>query len=121
MKPRNPGFRRSAARLVCAWLCCALVWPALSSLPVWAQAELARKVKTRVAPEYPALAQRMHLSGTVKLYVVVSANGSVTNSKAVGGNPVLVDAALDAMKKWKFEPSAEESTGTVEFKFEAPH
>jgi TonB family protein len=50
--------------------------------------------------------------------VTVSPNGTVKDTKVMGGNPILVNAAMDALKKWKFEPSAEESTGTVEFKFE---
>jgi len=36
----------------------------------------------------------------------------------VGGHPLLVNAAMDAIKKWKFEPAPEESTGIVEFKFQ---
>jgi len=42
----------------------------------------------------------------------------VKESKVVGGKPVLADAAVDALKKWKFETASEESTGTVEFKFQ---
>jgi TonB family protein len=81
-------------------------------------AELSRKVKTKVAPVYPDLARRMNLIGTVKVLVVVTPNGSVKESKVVGGNPVLANAAVDALKKWKFETASEESSGTVEFKFE---
>lgn len=85
--------------------------------PTHAQ-ELTRKVRTRVAPTYPNLARRLNISGTVKVLVVVSPSGSVKESKVVGGNPVLADAAVDALKKWKFETASEESTGTVEFKFQ---
>jgi TonB family protein len=85
--------------------------------PTHAQ-ELTRKVKTKVAPAYPSLARRLNISGTVKVLVVVSPGGSVKESKVVGGNPVLADAAVDALKKWKFETASEESTGTVEFKFQ---
>jgi TonB family protein len=52
------------------------------------------------------------------MLVVVTASGSVKNAKVLGGNPVLVNAAVDALKKWKFEPSDSESSGTVEFKFQ---
>jgi TonB family protein len=83
-----------------------------------AQGELSRKVKNKVAPTYPELARRMNISGTVKVLVVVAPNGELKDSKVVGGNPILVNAAMDALKKWKFEPAAEESTGTVEFKFQ---
>lgn len=81
-------------------------------------AELSRKVKNRVAPVYPDIARRMNISGTVKVAVVVAPNGSLKSTKVVGGHPLLVTAAVDALKKWKFEPAAEESTGVVEFKFQ---
>jgi protein TonB len=87
-------------------------------LPAMAQGELARKAKTKVAPAYPELARRMNIVGTVKVLVVVSPNGSLKDTKVVGGNPLLVNAAMDALKKWKFEPADAESTGTVEFKFQ---
>ncbi|MGA8149677.1 MAG: energy transducer TonB [Terriglobales bacterium] len=90
----------------------------LLPLPAFSQAELTRKVKSKVNPTYPDLARRMNLRGSVKVLVVVSPDGNLRNSKVVGGNPILVNAALDALKKWKFEPSSEESTGTVEFKFQ---
>jgi TonB family protein len=87
-------------------------------LPAVAQGELARKPKTKVAPTYPELARRMNISGTVKVLVVVSPSGSLKDTKVVGGNPLLVNAAMDALKKWKFEPADSESSGTVEFKFQ---
>jgi TonB family protein len=83
-----------------------------------AQGELTRKAKTKVAPAYPPLARRMNITGTVKVLVVVSPNGNLKDTKVVGGNPLLVNAAMDALKKWKFEPADSESTGTVEFKFQ---
>jgi len=85
--------------------------------PAMAQ-ELTRKAKTKVAPAYPELARRMNITGTVKVLVVVAPNGSLKDTKIVGGNPLLVNAAMDALKKWKFEPADSESTGTVEFKFQ---
>ncbi len=80
--------------------------------------DLARKPKTKVAPVYPDVARRMNIEGTVKLAVVVSPNGTVKSSKAVGGHPLLVNAAVTAMKQWKFEPAPNESSGIVEFKFQ---
>ena len=79
---------------------------------------LTRKPKTRVMPTYPDIARRMSITGTVRLAVVVSPNGNVKSSTAVGGHPVLVNAALDAIKQWKFEPAPTDSSGIVEFKFE---
>lgn len=79
--------------------------------------ELSRKAKTRVAPVYPDVARRMSIAGIVRLSVVVAPNGTVKSSKPIGGHPLLVDAAMDAMKQWKFEAGPTESSGIVEFKF----
>jgi TonB family protein len=82
------------------------------------QEEITRKVKTRVAPSYPDLARRMSIAGVVKVQIVVGTNGTVKNAKVVGGHPLLINAAVDAVKKWRFEPASEETTGVVEFKFD---
>lgn len=83
----------------------------------WSQHEaVSRKVKTRVSPQYPDLARRMNISGTVRLQVVVGPDGSVRATNVLGGHPLLVQAASDAVRKWKFEPGAE-TTGVVEVKF----
>ena len=93
-------------------------WAASSAPLAWGQEELHRKTITKVPPVYPELARRMHVTGTVKVMITVAANGSVKNTKVIGGHPVLAEAALDAVKKWRFEASAEESTGMVEFHFD---
>jgi TonB family protein len=80
--------------------------------------ELIRRAKMKVAPQYPELARKMNITGTVKVEVVVSPNGTVKDARVVGGHPVLASAALDAAKKWRFEPSTAESSGVIDFKFE---
>jgi TonB family protein len=70
-----------------------------------AQGEIVRRAKSKVQPVYPELARKMNITGTVKVEVVVSPNGSVKEAKVVGGHPV---------------PAAMESSGVVDFKFE-PH
>jgi TonB family protein len=82
--------------------------------------DVLRRAKSKVSAVYPELARKMNLTGTVKLEVVVAPNGSVKDAKVVGGHPVLASAALDAVRKWRFEPAGAESTGIVDFKFE-PH
>ncbi len=59
----------------------------------------------------------MGISGTVRLAIVIAPNGTVKNTTAVGGHPLLLNAAMDAVKKWKFEPASAVSTETVEIKF----
>lgn len=80
--------------------------------------ELIRRAKSKVQPAFPELARKMNISGTVKIEVVVSPNGTVKEARVVGGHPVLANAALDAAKKWRFEAAAGESTGIIDFKFE---
>jgi TonB family protein len=77
-----------------------------------------RKVASRVAPIYPELAKRMHIKGVVKVEAIVRPNGSVKSTRVLGGNPVLVDAAMDAVGKWKFEPGQSETTEVVQLTFE---
>jgi TonB family protein len=80
--------------------------------------DIYRRAKVKVQPEYPDLARRMELSGVVKIEVTVAPNGSVKSARVVGGHPVLAGAALDAARKWRFEPAPTESSGIIEFKFE---
>ena len=77
-----------------------------------------RKVKNKVSPAYPEIARKMRIAGTVRLQLTVAANGSVKETKVIGGHPILVTAAVDAVKKWKYETASAESTGTVEIKFD---
>jgi len=75
-------------------------------------------VKSKVAPVYPDIARKMGIAGNVKLQLVVSPNGAVKETKVLGGHPILVNAAVDAVKKWRYETASAESTGTVEFRFD---
>lgn len=77
-----------------------------------------RKVTERVAPTYPELAKRMGIQGAVKVEVVVKPNGTVKTTRVLGGSPVLVDAAVDAVKKWKFQTTQSETTEVVQIAFE---
>ncbi len=77
-----------------------------------------RKVSSRISPAYPELAKKMHIHGIVKVEAVVRPNGTVKSTRVLGGNPVLVDAAVDAIGRWKFEPSQSETTEIVQLTFE---
>jgi TonB family protein len=76
-----------------------------------------RKVKNKVVPEYPPLAKQMNVTGRVKIETTISAEGRVTTTKVVGGSPLLVSSAMDALKKWRFEPAAKETSEIIEFDF----
>ncbi|HKN76748.1 MAG TPA: energy transducer TonB [Candidatus Acidoferrum sp.] len=76
-------------------------------------------------PAYPELAKRAHIQGVVKLQVKVKTDGSVEVQKILQGEPVLADAAVDAVKRWRANPATingtpVETISTVTFDFE-PH
>ena len=77
-----------------------------------------RKIASRSAPVYPELAKKMHIHGVVRVEATVRPNGSVKATRVLGGNPVLIEAAQDAVAKWKFEPSQGETTEIVQLSFE---
>ncbi len=77
----------------------------------------------RVEPLYPAEARRANLQGVIALDIVVGRDGSVVSMHALNGPDVLVRAAMDALRWWKFEPyrlngepAVVETTVAVEFK-----
>ncbi len=110
---------RGVRSCVFAFLLAAAVFGTASySLQGFAQDHSDRKVKNRVYPQYPEIARKMSLTGVVKLEVVISANGTVKETKVIGGHPILVTAAVDAVKKWKFDSGSGDSTETLEFKFD---
>ena len=76
-----------------------------------------RKVKSKVAPVYPELAKRMNVVGRAKIEVIITPDGRVKSTRALGGHPLLVQACLDAVKEWKFVAAPEETTQVVECEF----
>jgi TonB family protein len=106
------------------WIRKLVVGVALSAvLATWTPAQQGtseegkRKVKSKVAPAYPELAKRMNVTGRVKIEVIITPDGRVKSTRALGGHPLLVQACLDAVKEWKFIAAPEESTQVVEFEF----
>ncbi|HTZ74194.1 MAG TPA: energy transducer TonB [Candidatus Aquilonibacter sp.] len=59
----------------------------------------------RVQPEYPTVARLAHVQGTVVIDAVINKSGSVVSERAVSGPSLLVPAALDAVKQWKYQPT----------------
>ncbi len=74
-------------------------------------------------PVYPELAKRARIQGVVKLQVKVKTDGSIEVQKILEGEPVLADAAIEAVKKWRANPAMingmrVETISTVKFDFE---
>jgi protein TonB len=59
----------------------------------------------RVEPDYPALARQTHLQGTVQLHAVIGRDGSIESLEVLSGHPLLVKAALDAVRQWRYRPT----------------
>jgi protein TonB len=58
-----------------------------------------------VAPQYPPLAQAAHVEGVVILEAVIDADGSVTSVKVLRSIPMLDEAAMKAVRGWRFTPA----------------
>ena len=89
---------------------------AFSIITTCAFAQSGRTVKSKVTPSYPELANKMHVNGVVKVELTVAANGTVKSAKAIGGHPLLIDAAVNAAIQFKYV-AGEETKEIVEFKF----
>jgi TonB family protein len=76
-----------------------------------------RKMLNRVVPAYPSLAQKMGISGSVKIEAVVAANGSVKSTGILGGHPVLAQAGVDAVRRCKWEAASRETHEIVILNF----
>jgi TonB family protein len=113
-----PRVVRTARNLLLLFFALTTLFVTFPVVSVHAQDSIERKIKTRVSPMYPDIARKMNLAGVVKLELTVAPNGSVKETKVIGGHPILVSAAVDAVKKWKFETASAESSGTVEFRFD---
>ena len=59
----------------------------------------------RVTPSYPPLARQTRIQGTVKLHAIIAKDGSVQQLEVVSGHPLLVQAALDAVRQWRYKPT----------------
>ena len=59
----------------------------------------------RVEPQYPPLAKQAHISGTVEIEAVIAVDGRLREIHVKSGPPLLVKAAMDAVKQWVYEPT----------------
>jgi TonB family protein len=59
----------------------------------------------------------MSIRGVVQLWVKVTGEGTVKEVGVVGGNPVLAEAAMAAVKKWRYEATGKDSMEPVKFTF----
>ncbi len=79
-----------------------------------------RRLLSRVEPAYPEELLKRSIGGIVRLKVTIAANGNVENAELLGGNPVLGDAAIAAVTKWRYSPGASRTVTEVSVPFD-PH
>jgi TonB family protein len=118
------GERHDRMRWRLGWpVRCATFWFLLLSLllgGVVLGQDPSRKVIARTAPSYPELGKRAHLSGKVKLEVVITPSGSVKSAKLIGGNPVFEKNAIEAARQWRFEAASKETQAVILLEFAEP-
>jgi len=79
-----------------------------------------RKPITRVEPDYPETLKRLYIGGVVRVEVLVAQSGVVESTRLVGGSPILGQAAMKAVKQWRYSPAKSKETLTVKLDFD-PH
>jgi TonB family protein len=106
--------KRVLRGLLCAVILSGLV---LLAVPLQAQqGEASRKLLRRVEPRYPDDLKRHDIGGVVRLSIEISPQGAVHKISPIGGNPILVESAMTAVKQWKYAPA--DSTQTLEVKID---
>lgn len=79
-----------------------------------------RRLIHRVEPDYPPDARTRHLEGTVILDAEIKENGHVGTVAVLSGDEVLAEAAVRAVKQWRYQPARNASQTRVDFSFVLP-
>lgn len=72
--------------------------------PVIEPSQAEERLTHKVEATYPQMAKIAHIQGNVILHVLIDKQGHVANIKAMSGHPILIQAALDAVKQWEYRP-----------------
>ena len=117
-------FRKSHAKgavslrfVVCVAALVVLTGSLMSAQQGSTAAKSERKLVTRVEPEYPAILRARQIGGTVRLEVTITPKGTVKNIALIGGNPILAEAAITAVKRWTYAPGDAVSSAQVSVEF----
>jgi protein TonB len=85
---------------------------------------VAGMIISKPEPVYPAIAKAAHVQGAVILHAIISKQGTIENLSVISGNGMLVNAARDAVSRWRYrpyllngEPTEVETSITVNFTF----
>jgi len=77
-----------------------------------------RKIIKVVSAQYPAVLKQRGIGGVVKLRVFVYANGTVKDAQVLGGNAILAESALKAVKQWQFAPAGADAKLDISISFD---
>jgi protein TonB len=66
---------------------------------------VAANLINKITPQYPPLARQARIQGTVKLHAIIAKDGSIQELQQVSGHPLLIQAALDAVRQWRYRPT----------------
>jgi TonB family protein len=72
-------------------------------------------------PQYPEILRKLHIGGTVRVRVTISAKGNVETAELAGGNPILGESAIAAVKQWVYEAGSSRTTTEVSIPFDPEH
>jgi protein TonB len=88
--------------------------PGLNPMPLLAPPPVVRQVRVshmmegnlihRVQPDYPQLARQARIQGIVVLRAIINRDGRIENLQVVSGHPMLVPAAIEAVRQWRYRP-----------------
>jgi len=76
------------------------------------------KALKMVAVQYPSVLKSRGIGGTVKLRVQVNANGTVKDVQVLGGNPILSECSVKAVKQWQFVATEKEESMDISVVFD---
>src|SRR5215475_11131113 len=111
------SMKTSTSKRRLAQLICLVAVFGIGTGVVIAQQENERKVLKKVEPEYPSVLRDKGIGGTVRLRVIVKADGTVKDVQTVGGNAVLVESATRAVRQWRYAAADRETTIEVSIHF----
>jgi protein TonB len=78
--------------------------PTQTRIRVGGQVQQAKMLRM-VQPVYPPIAKTAHISGTVMLHAIISKDGNVEQLEYISGPPLLMVAAMAAVKQWRYQPT----------------
>jgi TonB family protein len=109
---------KNNARKIRGMIAGAVLVAASAGMSVAQEVSSSRKLLKTVAAQYPSVLKRRGIGGTVKLRVLVNANGTVKDAQVLGGNPILADCAVKAVKQWVFVGSEKEESIEISVGFD---